>query len=525
MPRLLHGLLLFVFVSVLAASASLAPAQKGEDSPLVLFKKYFGQYKDTASRVEAVLTLENVDDAGVFDVLYPKLGDKTVEPDVVKAIVRVFVSFKSDAQQTQVFNTLKTEKAESGKVALLQVIARGKWKDAVGVLPTMLTDKSWEVRRYTLHALLAGGDPGVAEKVAALCDDSNDAVRFEALDALTGFKSELVVPKAISALNAESRQLRQSAIRALTVVRSKSAVEPLILRMTKEEGILILDLAEALANLTGKEFGAKPEEWTKWWAEQNKDTYNIPTPEGIAYLRTKRAAKSGAGGGWEIEKSKVGGEFMKIQTPSRQMVFVIDCSGSMEALVTEKDKFADGNYPDLSRMEIVKTELMRTIDRLEPYVKFNIISFATDVKPWKDKLQPASITVKSSAKEWVKALYAIGGASKEDLATVGLVSSANLDKGKTNTYGALKIALGVKEVSTADANYTKTEADTIFFLSDGRPTVGDYVDPDDILREIKSLNDLRRCVIHTIAIGEFQKDFMERLAAQNGPGVFVDLGK
>ena len=526
MPRLLHGLLLLVLV----ATASLAPAQKGEDSPVVLFKKYYGQYKDTASRVEAVLTLEStaaqaIEDPAVFEMLYAKLGDKTTEPDVVKAIVRVFVSFKTDAQQAQVFDTLKTEKSESGKVALLQVIARAKWKDAGGVLPIMLADKSWEVRRHTLHALLAGGDPAVAEKVAALCEDSNEAVRFEALDALTGFKSPLVVPKAIASLNVESRQVRQSAIKALTVVRHKSAVEPLILRMSKEEGLLILDLAEALANLTGKEFGAKPDEWTKWWAEQKKDTYDIPTPEGIAYLRTKRSAKSGAGGGWEIEKSKVGGEFMKIQTPSRQMIFVIDCSGSMEALVTEKDKFEDGHYPDLSRMEIVKTELMRTIERLEPYVRFNIIAFATDVKPWKDKLQQASITVKSSAKDWVKGLYAIGGASKEDLASVGLTSSANLDKGKTNTYGALKIALGVNDVRTADQSYTKTEADTIFFLSDGRPTVGDYVDPDDILREIKSLNDLRRVVIHTIAIGEFQKDFMERLAAQNGPGVFVDLGK
>jgi hypothetical protein len=43
--------------------------------------------------------------------------------------------------------------------------------------------------------------------------------------------------------------------------------------------------------------------------------------------------------------------------------------------------------------------------------------------------------------------------------------------------------------------------------------------------EIKALNDLRRVVLHTIAIGEFQKDFMERVAAQNGPGVFVDLGR
>jgi hypothetical protein len=54
--------------------------------------------------------------------------------------------------------------------------------------------------------------------------------------------------------------------------------------------------------------------------------------------------------------------------------------------------------------------------------------------------------------------------------------------------------------------------------------VGDFVDPDDILREVKAANELRKVVIHTIAIGEFQKDFMRRIAEENG-GVFVDLGK
>jgi hypothetical protein len=42
--------------------------------------------------------------------------------------------------------------------------------------------------------------------------------------------------------------------------------------------------------------------------------------------------------------------------------------------------------------------------------------------------------------------------------------------------------------------------------------------------EIKTANELRKIVIHTIAIGEFQKDFMKRLAEDNG-GVFVDLGR
>jgi hypothetical protein len=64
----------------------------------------------------------------------------------------------------------------------------------------------------------------------------------------------------------------------------------------------------------------------------------------------------------------------------------------------------------------------------------------------------------------------------------------------------------------------------VFFLSDGRPSHGDYVDPEDILREVRAANKLRKVVLHTIAIGEFQKDFMNRLAEDNG-GVFVDLGR
>ena len=70
----------------------------------------------------------------------------------------------------------------------------------------------------------------------------------------------------------------------------------------------------------------------------------------------------------------------------------------------------------------------------------------------------------------------------------------------------------------------KVDVDTIFFLSDGRPTVGDFTDPDDILREVKSANELRKVKLHTLAIGEFQKDFMKKLAEQN-EGTFVDLGK
>ena len=67
------------------------------------------------------------------------------------------------------------------------------------------------------------------------------------------------------------------------------------------------------------------------------------------------------------------------------------------------------------------------------------------------------------------------------------------------------------------------EIDTVFFLSDGMPTVGTWIDVEDILREVRDGNALRKVAIHTIAIGKFDKVFMKRLAEENG-GVFVDLG-
>ena len=156
-------------------------------------------------------------------------------------------------------------------------------------------------------------------------------------------------------------------------------------------------------------------------------------------------------------------------------------------------------------------------------VDFNIIAFATTVKSWKKDLVKANVLNKSSAVDWVRKLEALGGASKEDLAQAGLTGSANLDAGKTNTYGALTAALGYGGRGTKDKAYD-CAIDTVFFLSDGRPTVGDYVEPKDVLREIKAANSLRKVVIHTIAIGEFQKDFMKQLAEENG-GIFVDLGR
>jgi HEAT repeat protein len=522
----LSSLVLVLFV---LCAAFAAPAQDAE--VVKEFRKYFRKYKDTPTRVEAVLALESNESPLVVEALVGIL--EGAEPDVQRAVVRVLSKFQTRPPVDALLAELEANKRESVRLALLDAVAAGGYPGAAPIVAQLLSDKSWNVRRQALGALArtpevpAPEGAPVAEAAAAaapldvpalivpLCADPEPAVRCAALDALTHLRSPLVVEPARAALVDPVWQVRASAVAALGVVRRRESIEPLLERMALEEGRLVADIGGALESITGRGFGQRLESWQQFWSTF-ADRFEIPTDEQLAKLREAQAKSR--------EKYSPPGSvsYHGIETPSRRILFVIDVSGSMESEVVEKERFAAGEYPSMLRIDIVKTELMRTIEKLEPYVEFNVVAFATDVSTWKNQLVPANVLSKSSALEWVGRLQSIGGSSKEDLARAGLVGSANLEAGKTNTYAALMAALGVEPGAKRD-EYS-VAVDTIFFMSDGRPSHGDYVDTDDILREVRMANSVRKVVIHTIALGEFQKEFMRQLAGENG-GVFVDLGR
>lgn len=505
----------WISVALVVLCASVSAGATVQEDTIAYFKRYFKQYKDAPSRVEAVRSLEGLESAAVVEVLTPVL--KLPEPDVVLAAITVLSQFKADEPRAALFAAIESSTDELVRSGCLQAATIGKYKGGDELLAKLLVDKSWEVRRRSVEALCAGATSGVDLLIAPACKDVEPAVRCSALEGLANLKSELVLEPARFALADAVWQVRASAIAALKRVRHRDSIEPLIARLALEEGRLVADIGDALNEITGRSFGARLDGWQSFWG-QYKDRFQIPTDEELAKLRERQkleAAKYKPQGGSTT--------YHGIDTPSRRIVFVIDCSGSMENLVVEKERFQDGGYPSLLRIDIVKTELVRTLEALEPYVEFNIIAFATGVKPWKKELVKANVLNKSGAMDWVRKLEAIGGSSKEDLAQAGLTASANLDAGKTNTHAALIAALDAGGRGTKDKNY-ECAVDTIFFLSDGRPTVGEYVDPKDVLREVRATNSLRKVVIHTIAIGEFQKDFMLQLAQENG-GVFVDLGR
>jgi len=566
LPTPLAGALALVLaLAPIAAPAALAWPGR-DDERVEDFEREFRKFEDTATRVEAVLTLDGVDAPEVVDALVPLLDDE--DPEVVRAAVRVLSSFPATRPPRPsvlaLAEVLEKKRDAELRTGILRAIESARYPGLEEALLECLEDRSWEVRRQAVKALAAvaappedaaarpveagagGGPPETPETpeepeepgtpaapaegaepppdpaevaaraIAPLCDDRDDAVRCAALEGLARLDSPLVLEPALRDLEHDTWQVRASAVAALAAVRDGRSIGPLIAAMEREEGRLDVDIGAALAEITGRNFGTRLEGWQGFW-ETYADRFVIPTDEELARMRESLAESAQL-----YEPTDGAVRYHGIDTPSRSIVFVIDVSGSMENLVVDRARFEGGDYPSFARIDIVKTELVRTIERLEKNVRFNVLAFATEVDAWKKKLVPANVVNKSGAAAWVDGLEAIGGSSSQDLADVGLVGSANLEAGKTNSYDALMWALR-GGAAAGRGDHWEVEVDTVFFLSDGRPSHGTYVDPQDILREVRASNDLRKVVIHTIALGEFQNDFMRQLALQNG-GVFVDLG-
>jgi HEAT repeat protein len=507
-PKALRVLLAFAGLCLLALPL------RADDELLRDFKRLFRQFKLSSDRTEAVLALAGCESPGVVEALLPILADE--DPSVVDAGVRVLAGLRTPEPVAALFAALEAEKKEERRLGLLRAVAEGGLPGPVDPLLKAAADRSWKLR-WRAAACLAQRSEEVAKKALLVaCSDKEPAVRSAGLEGLARMRAKEVVEPAIQALADPVWQVRVSAARALGLVRDQRSIAPLIARMELEEGRLLVDYGEALERLTGRLLGPRADLWRQFW-DGVGERYTLPTDEELALLAARRAE---ARARYERPGAVA---YHGVDTPSRSIVFVVDVSGSMEAHVVEKERFKDGNYPSMARMDIVKTELARTIEKLEPFVRFNVISFATDVDSWRKDLAPANPLNKRAAADWVRKLQPIGGNSKEDLAQVGLVQSANLEGGRTNTYGALMRAFGVDPRKGIEQGY-QSEVDTIFFLSDGRPTVGDLIDPDDILAAVARVNDLRKVVLHTIAIGEFRKDFMRKLAEEHG-GQFIDLGQ
>jgi HEAT repeat protein len=311
---------------------------------------------------------------------------------------------------------------------------------------------------------IRGSDPAWRAELAKLTSSSVDVVRNTAIEALGKSKDAEQLAPLIQALGHPSWTTRLAAARGLEELRLPGGVGALCERIGQEEGRMVSELAEILWRLTAQPFRADGGQWKRWWDAAGA-TFRFPTQEEFLKRQRERDVREEKQVSRSFRGVKVDSRFFGLRITSHHVAFVIDVSGSMEERLPGQEK--DGKGP--TRMEVARKELVACLEALEAGTRFNILPFSSGVTPWKEAAVECTEATFAEAKEFVEGLGALGG---------------------TNIHGGLRLA------------FDDPSVDTIFFLSDGEPSVGDVTDPGSIREEVQAWNKERGVVIHTISIGD-----------------------
>lgn len=513
--------LLFVLLSLCPLQALIVD----DDAALVAeFKVYYGKDKNVDQRRQAVLTLEGIDSAGAVMALSKALVDEDYL--VRRATVNV-LSTMSDADGARwlIEEVLENRKLSKNKLLVAGVIEvlGGMGHDfARESLVGYLADRDLGIRLGAIGGL---GRLGSAEAVGALTAMIPEAEPAEVIAVLRALSQIDPGDEALEAvllgLAHVEKSVRLAAVKATLELRLKGAMRSLIAMIDGDVDPRVSeDAFEVLQTLTQRKFEDDSAIWLKWWKRSEK-SFVMPDLKKLAEAK-KRLAENGSA----YAKGK--SSFQGIETKSENIIFVIDVSKSMEEKFGDPDRLARTGrvYKSLQRLEIVKEELINTIQSLPETTGFNIVAYATDVETWKRKAARANVLNKNNAATWVSKLKPKGGEGAGFRARMGLSNDAAAE-GQTNTHLALMTAFGEpvddKKKSNAFVTSTKDPVDTIFFLTDGEPTVGKTVDMGEIREEVRRVNTYRGVQIHVIYVGAYGGKEFRLLAEENG-GVFVSVG-
>ena len=336
---------------------------------------------------------------------------------------------------------------------------------------------------HLVHELLRalgriGGD-GVQEILLAAAADPDWRYRLAAAEVLPlRFRDDAGLAALRALLKGEAAIVRETAAIATGAAKLEPLFDELILLM--REGNLRSKKAayEAMVAVSGQDYGYAPDAWEKW-------------------LRDKKAGRLDGKDAIVAERISVG-TYYNFKIYSDRVLFVVDVSGSME-------------WPEFhpNRIEVAQREITRAIRSLRPETLFNVMSFAGHVETWqKDGEVPATPENIEGALGWCEKRL--------------------LPRGPTNTHLALTRALEDNPL-----------VDTVYFLSDGMPSAGQYELPEEILIKLRYENRFRKVIFNTIALAigkpmvekaskyedpDEMTAFMQMIADWNG-GVCIDIRK
>ncbi len=364
-----------------------------------------------------------------------------------------------------------------------RVLARRGSTTSAGAIGKLLTDDAASVRASAARAL---GELGIGE-MAPLLDpalkDSDPTVRLEALLALdriasqdlVGIQKERLQKAARTALEDSHWTVRLAAAEELGKYRDRSSIPALIAALEREQPEkagsrhrVRTVIRDSLGALTGQDLPSlRPEEWTAWWSSVSAE-FELPP-------QTKPLAR------------EQGARYFGISIDGDAVVFLLDVSGSMQQPVV-------GDDAGPSRLAVANREFDRCLQGLRKGTRFNVILFNETFIPFSKDLVVLDEKTAAAATEFVRNAAAGGG---------------------TDLLGALELAFGEDAGRVLTKQGKVFDIDTIVLLSDGVPSRGAVLVPEQILHEVDEGNRTHRVTIHTVDAGGVAKGFLAELSKRN----------
>ena len=433
--------------------------------------------------------------------------------DRIQEAIALVLSRTQDAETAAYLRGKGYEGAgDLGRATLCRIFGTARDRDAIPLLRGALDDPFWLVRAHAARSLAMLDDTEAIPALEKLATHATAKLRIAAMDALAAYGPRAAATVATVAGNLQhgAWQVRVTACEALKAIGSKEAVTPLIERLDREGGRVRHEIVLALQALTGLERDWPAELWRLWWTKQER----------IEDLEEKMRAELGREGkdgedGEDGEDGDHDGRYAKPPEPpptyygvhifAKSVGYLLDVSDSMAQGFTISKAWEErlGHaFTATTRIGICQEELARSIRNLDPRTRLNLYFFSDRVRTWQ--------TVPVEA-----------GAMGEN--AVSAVENIAPD-GQTNHYDALRAILGMEGEGRGWTTTLADTPDTVFFLTDGRPTTGDMTRGDELLPWFSERNRFARLRLHVIAIGRagVDIDFLRELATTNG-GTFLHL--
>lgn len=311
----------------------------------------------------------------------------------------------------------------------------------------------------------------------------------------------------VEQLSDPNPDVRREAAAALAVIAWPGGIRPLVERLDQERGRVLDGLLDALVVLTSQDPGGSAASWRAWLEAEGAPYVAGERELSVGDARARRRASSGG---------TSAGTYFGIEQRGAGILYVFDNSLSMQAKLKQPAAAGGpttGGGPT-TRWDACRRELRRALRGLTPDKRFNLVSFANKARCFAPAVLPATDANVERAIAWVDGLEL---------------------EFQTNVFDALELAFQLAGRGVTD-RYYETSVETMFFLSDGAPTIpklgaGGIVrdDSERILAAVARWNALGRVRVHAVALGlqKRSKDrnkkgqlwpyvFLSKLAAQNG---------